>query len=210
MDFHVRKKQKKSSPVARNFLRFILLLAFGITFLLTMGRQYNFQLSNPIAPAIEALQQIGQPGEELLDEMRNMLSDMGYGTLNNEELIELREEGVTATYVSRIRDLGFEEVTLEDAVRLQQAGVSTTFMTMMQELGYEGLSIDDFIRLRRNGVTAYYTSTVHDLGYSDVTADQLIRLQQTGVSAELIRQFQEENGENASLNDIIRYRISNQ
>lgn len=210
MDFHMRKKQKKPSHVARNFLRFTLLLAFGITFLLTMGRQYDFQLSNPIAPAIEALQQMGQPSEELLDAMRNMLGDMGYGTLTDEELIELREKGVTATYVSRIRDLGFEEVTLEDAVRLQQAGVSTTFMTMMQELGYESLNIDDYIRLRRNEVTAYYTSTVHDLGYTEVTVDQLIRLQQIGVPTELIREFQEQNGENASLDDIIRYRISNQ
>ena len=49
-----------------------------------------------------------------------------------------------------------------------------------------------------------------DLGYSDVTTEQLIRMQRIGVTPELIQSLQEEQGEDIPLEDIIRYRISNQ
>lgn len=210
MESHILRNRKKPSSVTRNFIRGILFLAFIITFLFYLGTRYNFKVSNPFSPVIEAFQQAGQPSEELLDGMRNMLVEMGYENMTNEQLIELRNEGVTATYVSRVRELGYEDLTLDDAIRLQQAGVSTTFMTMMQELGYENVSIEDYIRLRRSGVTAYFTSNVHDLGYRDVTIEQLIRMQQIGVTVDLIRRLQEENENVPSLDEIIRYRISNQ
>lgn len=152
---------------------------------------------------------VNQPSEDLLDRMNNRMVEMGYLNLTHDELRDLRSEGVTATRISNIRGLGFTELTLDEAVRLANADASSTFMAMMIELGYD-LSIDDFVRLRRAGVTANYTSRVHDLGYTDVSPDQLIRMQQIGLSTTLIERLQDERGEDLELEEIIRYRISNQ
>ncbi|MEX0660329.1 MAG: hypothetical protein WEA58_10630 [Balneolaceae bacterium] len=152
---------------------------------------------------------LNEPSEDLLNRMNSSMVEMGYTGLNHDDLRELRSEGVSATYISNVRGLGFTDLTLEEAVRLANADASSAFMAMMIELGYD-LSIDDFVRLRNAGVTAYYTSNVHDLGYRDVTVDQLVRMQRIGLSTSLIERLQEERGEDVPLEDIIRYRISNQ
>lgn len=135
--------------------------------------------------------------------------EMGYAGLNHDDLRSLREDGVTATFISNVRSLGFTELTLDEARRLARADASSMFMAMMIELGYD-LTIDEFIQLRDAGVTAFYTSNIHDLGYRDVTPEQLIRMQRIGLTTSLIERLQEERGEDIPLEDVIRYRISNQ
>ncbi len=203
-----RYKAKGSPPsFVRRATQYLLLGAFILTFLLYAGRQYEFQIFTPFQTLTQS---IAGHSQSLLDGMGRMLEEMGYGTLTHEELTELRAEGVTATYVMRVRELGYEDLTLEDAVRLQNAGVSTTFMTMMQELGYRDLTIDDYIRLRRNNVTAHFTSNMHDMGFQDLTIEELIRLREVGVTANLVELLLEDSENILTLEEIIRYRISNQ
>ncbi len=80
---------------------------------------------------------------------------------------------------------------------------------MMKELGYT-LSVDELIQLRQHDVTAYFTSNMHDLGYTDITQDELVRLRDTGVTASEVEQLIEQRGEQPSIEEIIRYSISNQ
>jgi hypothetical protein len=141
--------------------------------------------------------------------MNARMIEMGYTDLTDDELRSLREKGVTATYISNIRSLGYENLTLEDASRLARADASSTFIAMMIELGYD-LTVDDLVQLRDAGVTALFTSMVHDLGYQDVTQEQLIRMQRMVVDPRLIEELQAERGEDITLEEIIRYRISNQ
>lgn len=190
---------------ASTITRYILFTAFVVTFLFFLGSRYDFTISNPIQSIIE---QINQPDEELLARMGNRMEEMGYAGLSREDLIELRNQGVTATYISRLRDTGFTELTIEDAVKLQQAGITTTFLSMMTEFRYD-LTIDEFVRLRRNRVTASFTSNIHDRGFRDVTPDQLIRLVDIGVTTSLIDRLKGENPD-ITMDEIIRYRISNQ
>lgn len=165
---------------------------------------------NPVSMVFNSVPILNdQPGEDLLNRMNALMGEMGYTGLNHDELRDLRSQGVTATYISNVRDLGFTELTLDEAVALAQANVSSTFMAMMIELGYEP-AIEDFIRLRRAGVTAHFTSNLHDLGYREVTPDQLIRMRRIGLTTELVEQVRSERGEDVPLEEIIRYRISNQ
>jgi hypothetical protein len=143
--------------------------------------------------------------------MGEWMEEMGYGTLTREELIALRQEGVTATYTSQIRDAGYTDVTLDQLVELSDAGVSATFTRMMKELGYE-LSITDLIDLERAGVTAYFTSNMLDLGYTleDLSKENLIRLGNIGVTHTLAERLIEEQEVRPTVDELIRYRISNQ
>lgn len=155
-------------------------------------------------------------GEDLLRDMGNWMEEMGYRKLTFVELAELRDKGVTATFTNGIRNLGYDP-SLEDIVRLAQHDVTATFARMMHELGYNDLTIDDLVELRDNGVTAFFTSNMHDKGYHEITKEELIRLRSvnTGNSdvQKAIRQHRIKTGDPNSLptvEDIIRYRISNQ
>lgn len=150
-----------------------------------------------------------QYSEELLDGMGSWMEEMGYTGLTRDDLIELRKQGVTATYTNGLRELGYD-LSLEEVVRLRKADVTVRFAAMMQSLGYE-LTVDDLMRLKRVGVTAYFTSNLHDLGYRDLTLDQLVRLQQVNVSVDDIqRLINAAQGERPSYEEIIRNAISNQ
>lgn len=195
-----------SSP---NWFKYTLLTAFLGTFLLYAGINYFNTESFPANPIEELATWVNQPDEELLQGMGDWMQEMGYGELSREQLIELRQDGVTATFTSRMRDLGYTELTLEQLVSLRQNDVSSTFAAMMKELGYE-LTVDDLIQLRQHDVTAYYTSNLHDLGYTEVTKDELIRLRDTGVSTSEVERLIEERGEQPSIEELIRYSISNQ
>lgn len=147
--------------------------------------------------------------DELLQGMGEWMAEMGYGDLTRQELIQLRDKGVTATYTNGMRELGYD-LTLDEVVRLSQADVSVRFAAMMQSLGYE-LGIEDLIRLERAGVTAYYTSNLHDLGYRDITLDQLVRFNQVGVTTNDIKKLMAQaGGERPAIDEVIRYKISNQ
>lgn len=196
--------ESSSSNFTRNFLLIAIFVVLGLYFVQDISR---ISL-NPINSVVNTINFDGY-SEDLLNSMNELMVDMGYTGLTHEDLTELRDEGVTATYISNIRSLGFTDLTLDEAVRLANAGVSSTFMAMMLELGYD-LTIDEFIELERADVTAYYTSNIHDLGYTDVTTDQLIRMQRIGVTPDLIQTLQDERGEDIPLEEIIRYRISNQ
>lgn len=214
LDTYIDKMVEKSRSDARGsnssigigrIIVAVIILFIGFSFVTGTG---FFSTSAP-TDVISSVTNLGGPSQDLLDRMGERMVEMGYADLSDDDLRSLREDAVTATYVSNVRSLGFEDLTLDDARRLARADASSTFMAMMIELGYD-LTIDDFIQLRDAGVTAFYTSNVHDLGYRDVTPDQLIRMQRIGVSTTLIEELQAERGEDVPLEEIIRYRISNQ
>ncbi len=189
---------------------YILLFAFLATLLFYTGSRLNFSSLtwNPISNLVEVL---NEPDEDLLNRMGTWMEEMGYGALSHEELIALREEGVTATYTSQIRDAGYPEITLEQLVQLQKADVSSTFTQMMKELGYQ-LSVEELISLREANVTAFFTSNMMDLGYSQeqLSVENLIRLRKNGVTHQLAERAQSEQGALPGIDELIRYRISNQ
>lgn len=195
-----------SSP---RWLKAILFSGFLGVFLLYAGITYTDSSPSVENPITAFENWVNQPDEDLLEDMGVWMEEMGYTGLSQEDLIELRQQGVTATFTSRMRDLGYTDLPLDQVVRLRQNDVSSTFATMMKELGYD-LSVDDLVQLRQHDVTAYYTSNLHDLGYTDVTKEELIRLKDTGVQTSEARAFIEENGERLSIEQLIRHRISNQ
>lgn len=195
-----------SSP---KWFKRILFAGFMGAFILYAGVTYIDSSSTIENPFTVVQNWANQPNEELLTGMGNWMEEMGYTGLSREDLIELREQGVTATFTSRMRDLGYTDLSLDQIVRLRQNDVSSTFAAMMQELDYD-LTVDDLVDLRQHDVTAYFTSNLHDLGYTDITKEELIRLKDTGVQTSEIKELIQQRDELPTVDEIIRYRISNQ
>lgn len=153
----------------------------------------------------------GNYDPKLLQGMGSMMEELGYLGLTPKHLAALRDRDLTATFVSQMHNMGFTNITLAELVKLSSRDVSSRFVAMMQTLGYTSLTVNDIIRLKDNGVTAHYTSNLHDLGYSDISIEELIRLKNVGVSIGTVKNLIKKNGgEKVSLEDILRYQISNQ
>lgn len=188
---------------------YILLFAFIATLTFYVGSRFDYSGINDIPERIE--QAINEPDQDLLNRMGDWMTEMGYGELTNEELLALRNEGVTATYTSAIRDIGYSDVTLDQLVELQRADVSSTYARMMKELGYT-LTIDELIETRRAGVTANFTSRMMDLGYTkeELTKENLIRMRGVEVTDRTAARLIEQRGERPTVDELVRYKISNQ
>lgn len=192
-----------------NWLKYLLFFGFICTFIVYAGTTYtnsNLEIDNPFS-SVQTW--INQPNEELITGMGNWMEEMGYTDLTREDLIELRRQGLTATYTSRMRDLGYTDLTLDQLVNLRQNNVSSMFAAMMQELGYT-LSVDELVELRRHDVTAHFTSNLHDRGYSSITPEELIRLKDVGVQISHVDALTKQRGEAPTIEELIRHRISNQ
>lgn len=189
---------------------YILLFAFLATLIFYLGSRIDIPDGN-ILPVDNFIENLNAPSEEILTGMGEWMQEMGYGELSRDELIALRNEGVTATFTSNMRDIGYTDLTLEQLVDLSQEDVSDTFARMMKELGYE-LSVDDMISLRRSNVTAYFTSNMYDLGYTaeELSIDNLKRMRDVGVTHQLAERLMDDRGARLSVDELIRYRISNQ
>lgn len=188
---------------------YILLFAFIATLTFYVGSRFDFSsIDNPLDRIEQA---INEPNQELLSGMGTWMTEMGYGELSDEELIALREEGVTATYTSSIRDLGYTTVTLDQLVELQRADVSSTYARMMQELGYE-FTVEELAETRRAGVTANFTSRMMDLGYTkeELTKENLMRMRGVEVTDRTASVLMEQRGERPTVDELVRYKISNQ
>jgi hypothetical protein len=194
-----------------NWVKYTLLAGFLFIFGLWMFQPSANQSANGSQNVVEDVTRwANTPDQDLLNAMGSWMQEMGYGELSNEELVDLRQNGVTATFTSKIRELGYTDITLDELVSLRQHDVSATFASMMHELGYTDLTLDDLKRLRDNGVTAYYTSNVHDLGYKNITIDQLISLKNARMSLTDIKRAQSQMGDDVSVEELVRYGISNQ
>lgn len=205
-----KSSYKSSTSSNSRVANYILLFAFFATLLVYIGSKIsNSDISiNPIETAV---QNFNAPNQDLLNRMGAWMTEMGYGELSTEQLTELRAEGVTATYTNQIREVGYTDVSLEQLVALQGADVSATYARMMKELGYV-FSVEDLIATRNAGVTANFTSQMMDLGYTidELTMENLIRLRSIGVTAANAENLLSQNGTLATVDELIRFRISNQ
>jgi hypothetical protein len=199
-------KRSKKGPVSRyDLVRYGLFAVLISMTLLYIGSDSNLEstIRDGVANSFNV-------DEGLIEQMGVWMSEMGYGELSREELLELREAGVTATFTSRIRELGYTDLTIDDLKRMRQAGVTETFAGMMHELGYKDLTKEDLILLKQRGLTADFTAKVQNLGFPDITKEDLIRLRNYNISTSFIEWAQTELGKDASLDDIIKYKIRNQ
>ncbi len=202
----------KSSSGGSKTANYILVIAFVVTLLFYAGNRVTSFFSDFENPISEVVQSFNEYDPELISGMGEMLEEMGYGVLTAEQLSDLRDEGVTATETAEFRDMGYTDLTLDQMVALKDADVRSLYATMMIELGYE-FTVDDLIQTRRSGVTANFTSRMMDLGYTfeELTKENLMRLKNVGVTERLAeRLIEERGGEKPTIDELVRYRISNQ
>lgn len=192
----------------RNFLIITFVVVFGIYTI------QAFEDDTPTLPDIESVSSAlsnSRYSSSLLDGMGKMMAEIGYADLSTEELIDLRNHGVTATFATRMYNIGYRNLTVDELKKLGENNVTETFASMMKELGYN-LTVDDLVELKIGKVTAHFTSNLHDLGYTNITKDELLRLRSVGITIDMVKKYIRDNQAIVlpTVEELIRYRISNQ
>lgn len=151
----------------------------------------------PVTPLPDAMRR----GGDLLDE----LSRYGYTNLSVDQLIALRNHGVSGALISGAVSY-FGHPGADDFVKLADHGISGAFLAELHSAGVQGLSVDDVVRIRDHGVSPILIAGLRARGYS-FNADTLVRLTDHGVTLMYIDSLQRmrANGR-PSLDDIIRLR----
>ena len=153
------------------------------------------------APAAEiaATTPFARRGGDLLD----ALSQNGYKNLSVDDLIALRDHGVSGSLISGAAAF-FGHPSVADLIRLADHGIYGSYLGELRSAGISGLSADDAIRMRDHGVSPMLIAGLRARGYT-VNADTLVKLADHGVSIMYIDSMQRlrTNGR-PSLDDIIR------
>ncbi|HEV3153533.1 MAG TPA: M56 family metallopeptidase [Candidatus Baltobacteraceae bacterium] len=128
-------------------------------------------------------QQEGDAGSRHDGDLIDALASAGYRGLSADDLIELANHGVTASFISRLRTLGFAPLPVASLVELVDHGVSPDFIAGMRGAGYSNVAVEDLIRLADHGVTVDFVNRIVRSGIagSHPSVRDLIRMADAGI-----------------------------
>jgi hypothetical protein len=92
------------------------------------------------------------------------LRSLGY-SLSLEQLVDARNHGVDADYVSALRQLGYQ-LTLEELIAARNHGVDAAYVREMASAGYSHPSMAELIRMRDHGISAKTVQQLKSRGAS--------------------------------------------
>ena len=105
----------------------------------------------------------------------------GYGNLPVEEIIALKDHGVTADFLAGISQSGWERMTSGELMDLHAHGVSPEYLYQVRTAGFQHPAVRDVIELRAHGVRPEAIGEIHSLGFGPYTPGQAIDLSTHGV-----------------------------
>jgi hypothetical protein len=111
--------------------------------------------------------------------------------LTPEQLIELRNHGVSGTFVQQMRAAGLGDLSVDDLIELHDHDVTPRFVRELREAGCSGLTRQELIELRNHGIGATFMRQMRDAGLDDVALDQLVALYNHGVDAAFVQEMRD-------------------
>lgn len=133
-------------------------------------------------------------------------SDFGFNNLTVDQLIELRNSGVSHGYLKGLQAAGIKFGTLAKAIELRNSGVSLNFLSSLNTMGYKSISADEAIELANNGVSAEYIKGLNSSGYPNVPLKEAIELRNHGVNAEYLNEMRQAGFTNLPLDKFVEMR----
>jgi beta-lactamase regulating signal transducer with metallopeptidase domain len=99
-----------------------------------------------------------------------------------DKLIEARDHGVTAEFVSALQQMGYKNLTLDKAIELRDHGVDAEFIEHIRAIGFTHFSLDEAIVLKDHGVSADYIGGMKKRFGRLFEINDYIKLRDAGIS----------------------------
>lgn len=125
-----------------------------------------------------------------------------------DQLITLADRGVTAPYYGALQKYLATPPTIDQVIALRDQGVSAVWLGALAAAGYPRLSVDDATALAQQGVSAMYVRGLMEAGLRSLTPPQLIQLHNAGVDGSFVRRVYAHGYRNFGVDELIRLRES--
>lgn len=170
---------------------------------------------NSVAPVMntEAVQNADQEkqdsdqGSTKAGDYIEQLSALGYKNLTVEELITLRNQGVTPEYIKGMRAAGYDHIKISELIALRIQDVTPEYIKQMAGAGFPKLSLEELISMRIQGVTPEYVQGLASEGFSNLSASKIVAMRIQGVTPEYIREMRQAGYDKLSASELIGMRI---
>lgn len=169
------------------------------------ARPTGFSTPQPAAP-VSPVARVQDEDEKEKGSYIDGLTEAGYTNLSVDELIKLRDHGVSPKFLKELKAMGYGLPPVEMAIRLTDHGVRAGYIKKLADLGYKKLTFEELIRAADHGVRPETIEALGAAGYKNLSLEQIIRTQDHGVSPNYIRQMADVGFSNLSLDVLIRMR----
>lgn len=112
--------------------------------------------------------------------IRDMLH-AGFGTLSPKELISLKSQGVPPDYARAVKSSGIRDITVADVIRLRQNGVHPDLLAALAASGYNNLAVSQIIQANANGLSPGALRSIREQGFKNLSFEQVMKLKRAGV-----------------------------
>ncbi len=130
----------------------------------------------------------------------------GYGDLPVDDIIALKNSGVSANYLMDVSKSGWAKPPVRDLIELRNRGISAEYLRALHESGLGALQVRDIIELHDNGVEVAYLMDIQASGLGTYSVRQVIGLKQHGVHPELLRALKDAGYRNVEAADVMQLR----
>jgi beta-lactamase regulating signal transducer with metallopeptidase domain len=171
------------------------------------GQQAQIQAQQALVQS--QAQQVQQ--EQLLRDQQNRraggsflaaLVAAGYGNLSVDEIIELRNSGVSPDFLRAVADSGLGKPSAKELTEMARSGVSPQYLRALRDNGFKNMSAQDVIEAARSGVRPELIRALRD-AFPQITMRQIVDAAHSGLNANDLRQARE-YGPNLTLEQIIK------
>ncbi len=110
---------------------------------------------------------------------RRALAQRGIAAPSDEQAFDLTMNGFRIAALDSLLANGLKRPSLDDVIRLRESGVSTDYLAGLNRLGYH-FSADEIVRLHESGVSPEYLERLRARGTTGLSADAIIKMYESG------------------------------
>jgi beta-lactamase regulating signal transducer with metallopeptidase domain len=132
------------------------------------------------------------------------LKAMGYPLPSADTVVELIDHGVTIDYIKKLGALGYRNLAFDDLVEAVDHGVRPDVIEAFSAEGYNNLTMDQLVEAVDHGVRPGYIRAMAELGFGKLTLDQLVQMVDHGVRVEFVKEIKSLGYNNLSAAQFIR------
>lgn len=119
------------------------------------------------------------------------LADAGYKDLNVDEIIELKNHGVTPDFLREMTNTGWGRLSVSQLASLKNHGISGAWLRDVRAAGIRDLTLEQAVSLRDRGLKPATVAEIHSLGFGPYSPDEVMEIASHGVRPEFFRSLKE-------------------